>query len=255
MKHNFFYSILLMAAFLTISLNATAQHKTVVYGNLGTSNVNISISNSPIGTSTDAKGQYALTLHNQTKAINLHYSCIGYQDTIVSLSPRQLQRDSINISFKMRKQNYNLQEITVTAKQKLYGERYFFMDFEVFDNTICILAACPNKNLRCLIRADETLRGFDTIPIPTHITPELVMRDCMGNCQLIAKDSVYEIDLFEPHNVIATERAFFFRTMNDCLFATEEHIYFKEKGMQGYFTSFYRVDPKQRSPNSFSQAT
>ena len=228
---------------------ATAQHKTVVYGNLGVSNVNISIVNTPYGTSTDAKGHYELPIYDHTKAVNLHYSCIGYQDTVVSLTPRQLQRDSINISFRMRKQNYNIQEVTVTAKQKLYGEKYYFMDFEVFDQAICILAACPDKKLRCLIMADEDLRGFDTIPIPAHITPELVMRDCMGNCQLIAKDSVYQIDLTtEPHSFLAVDRAFFFKTMSDCLFATDEHIYFKEKGMQGYYTSFYRVDRETKKP-------
>lgn len=242
-------TLLLLLFGLCFIYPATAQHKTVVYGNLGTSNVNISIANSRYGTSTDAEGQYALTLHNYTKTVNLHYSCIGYQDTLVSLTPKQLRRDSINISFRMRKQNYKLQEVTVTAKQKIYGERYFFMDFEVFDNTICILAACPNKNLRCLIMADEDLRGHDTIPLPAHIKPEQVLRDCMGNCQLVAKDSVYEIDLWaEPHSYYSVEKTHFFKTMRDCLFATDEHVYFKEKGLQGYYTSFYRVDRETKKP-------
>ena len=240
---------LLMLFGLGFIIQLTAQHKTVVYGNLGVSNVNISIANTRYGTSTDTKGRYALTLHNHNDAINLYYSCIGYQDTVVSLSSKQLQHDSVNISFRMRKQNYNLQEVTVTASPKLYGEKYFFMDFEVFDNTICILAACPNKNLRCFIMADESLRGFDTIPIPAYITPELVMRDCMGNCQLVATDSVYEIDLTaEPHKYYAVERFHYFGTMSDCLFATDEHVYFKEKGIQGYYTLFYRVDCETKKP-------
>ena len=246
MKKSTLFLLLFALGFV---FQATAQNKTVVYGNLSVENVNISISNSAHGTSTDAKGHYDLPIYDRTKPVNLYYSCIGYQDTVVSLTPKQLLHDSINISFRMRKQNYNLQEVTVTAKQKLYGKRYFFMDFDVFDSTICILAACPNKNLRCLIIANETLRGHDTIPLPAHIKPEQMLRDCMGNCQLIAKDSVYEIDLAtEPHNIIATERAFFFRTMSDCLFATDEHLYFKEKGLQGYFTSFYRVDRKTKKP-------
>ena len=249
MKHKFYYSILLLVACLMGKLNATAQHKTVVYGNLGVSNVNISISNTSYGTSTDATGHYKLTLYDNTKTNNLYYSCIGYQDTLVSLTSRQLQRDSINISFRMRKQNYNLKEVTVTAKQKLYGEKYYFMDFEVFDHTICILAACPNKNLRCLIMADETLRGHNTIPIPAYIKPEFVARDCMGNCQLIATDSVYEINLTaESHKFIAVERSYYFKTMSDCLFATDEHVYFKEKGMQGYLASFYRIDRETNKP-------
>ena len=249
MKFQHYIHILSLAICLTTSLSSIAQHKTVVYGNLSTNNVNISIVNTPYGTSTDAKGYYELPIFDRSEAVNLYYSCIGYQDTVVRLTPKQLQRDSINISFRMRKQNYNLQEVTITAKHKLYGERYFFMDFEVFGHTICILAACPNKKLHCLIMTDEDLRGVDTIPIPTYITPENVILDCMGNCQLIAKDSVYEIDLLnEQHNIIATEKAYFFRTMNDCLFATDEHIYFKEKEMQGYFTSFYRVDRKTKKP-------
>ena len=243
MKHQVYFSTLLLATCLTVSLKVMAQHKTVVYGSLGVSNVNISIANTPYGTSTDAMGQYTMTLHDHTKTVNLYYSCIGYQDTLVRLTPKQLQRDSINISFRMRKQNYDLQEVTVTAKQKLYGKRYFFMDFETFDSTICILAACPNKRQFCLIMADEDLRGYDTIPIPAHIKPGHVMRDCMGNCQLIAKDSVYEINLTtEPHKVLAVEKSFFLKTMNDCLFATDEHVYFEEKVMQGYVTSFYRVE-------------
>ena len=234
---------------LGFSHQAKAQEKTMVYGNLGVGSVNISIANSRQGTSTDANGHYELPLFDRSKTVNLYYSCIGYQDTVVSLSPRQLQRDSINISFKLRKQNYNLQEVTVTAKQKLYGEKYYFMDFDVFDSTICILAACPNKNLRCLILADEALRGCDTIPLPAHIKPEQVLRDCMGNCQLIATDSVYEIGLTsEPHYVIATEKNFYFKTMSSCLFATDEHVFFKEKGMQGYLTSFYRVDRETKKP-------
>ena len=249
MKRRHFYSILLLAACLMGKLNATAQHKTVVYGNLGTSNVNISIMNTPYGTSSDANGRYELPINDRTKTVKLYYSCIGYQDTIVNLSPKQLQKDSINISFRMQMQNYGLQEVTISASTKLYGESYYFMDFEVFDNSICILTACPNKKLHCLIMVDEDFHGIDTIPISAHIKPELVMRDCMGNCQLVGKDSVYEIDLTAlPYKFLAVEKSHYFRTMSDCLFATEEYIYFKEKGMQGYYTMFYRVDLETKKP-------
>ena len=99
-------SLLLTLIVMSLSFTATAQHKTVVYGSLGVSNVNIGIVNTRNGTSSDAKGGYALSLYDRTKDIKLYYSCIGYQDTIVNLTPKQLQRDSINISFKMRPRNY-----------------------------------------------------------------------------------------------------------------------------------------------------
>ena len=243
MKHQLYFTFLLLAACLTGSLRATAQHMAVVYGNLRVENVNISISNTAHGTSTDANGHYELPIYDCTKAFKLYYSCIGYQDTVVSLNTRQLQRDSIHISFNMRKLDYNLQEVTVTSTYKLNGEKYYFMDFEAFDHSICILAAAPNKKQYYLIMADEDLRGFDTIAIPAHITPELVVRDCMGNCQLVANDSVYEIDLTEkPHDFIAAEKDYYYRVMNGCLFATDQHIYVKETNLQGYLASFYRID-------------
>ena len=111
--------------FLLLFLASTlfAQTKTTVYGNLGVENVNISIVNTPYGTSTDAKGCYELPIFDRTEAINLYYSCISYQDTVVRITPKQLQRDSINISFKMRKMSYDLQEVGVTASQDFYRSK------------------------------------------------------------------------------------------------------------------------------------
>ena len=93
---------------------------TKVYVNLGVENVNISIVNTPYGTSTDAKGRYELPLFDRSEAVNLYYSCIGYQDTLVILTPKQLHGDSINISFRMRKMSYDLQEVGVSAYSGFY---------------------------------------------------------------------------------------------------------------------------------------
>ena len=121
MKTRLYYSILLLAACLIWNTEATAQHKTVVYGSLGVDNVNINIVNTKRGTSTDARGRYALPLYDRTNAVKLYYSCIGYQDTIVNLTPKQLQRDSINISFRMRPKDYALSEV---IKPKIIICRY-----------------------------------------------------------------------------------------------------------------------------------
>ncbi len=113
-------------AMLMMSIPIIAQEHALVQGyckdenNKPVENVNISIVNTQYGTSTDAKGHYELPLYDRTKTINLYYSCIGYQDTLVSLTPRQLQRDSINISFRMRKMSYDLQEVGVTAYSDFY---------------------------------------------------------------------------------------------------------------------------------------
>ena len=111
---------------LMMSLPILAQQRAMVHGycldenSKPIENVNISIVNTQYGTSSDAKGHYELPIYDQATAINLYYSCIGYQDTIVSLTPKQLQHDSINISFRMRKMSYDLQEVGVTASRDFY---------------------------------------------------------------------------------------------------------------------------------------
>ena len=108
--------IYLIVLFAALSFqSAVGQAQTTVFGNLGVENVNISIVNTQYGTSTDAKGHYELPIFDRSETVNLYYSCIGYQDTLVSLTPKQLQRDSINLSFKMRKMSYDLQEMGVLA--------------------------------------------------------------------------------------------------------------------------------------------
>ena len=242
--------IIITTLFLLGLSPCTVQAQTVIYGNIGVENVNIAVRKSTYGTSTDTKGNYTLRLHNKSQQVDLRYSCIGYYDTIVSLTQQQLQHDSIQISFRLRKKGYHLQEVGITAAKpsRLEDERYFIMDFEMYDGTLCLLEASHNRKRFRIVLADEHLSGLDTIPIPSSIKPESLQRDCLGNCQLIATDSVYEIDLTgKPHHFIPALRSQYFRVMNGCLFATDQHIYVKEKSMQGYLASFYRIDRSSKS--------
>ena len=63
MKKNFILALLLL--FFASSLIA----QTTVFGNLGVENVNISIVNTPYGTSTDAKGHYELPIYDRAEAV------------------------------------------------------------------------------------------------------------------------------------------------------------------------------------------
>ena len=129
-----------------MSIASFAQTKTMVYGNLGVENVNISVLNTQYGTVSNAQGQYALVLSDNNKRINLHYSCIGYQDTVVGITPKQLEKDSLNISFRMRKQAYALNEVSILAERPHFeGDRNIIMDFEVYDGIICMLQGNGNK--------------------------------------------------------------------------------------------------------------
>ena len=243
-------SLLLLLLALTMAFRGLAQTRTVVYGHLGVENVNISVLGIPQGTVTDAQGNYTLMLAEKGRRINLKYSCIGYQDTIVGLTPKMLEKDSVNVSFKMRKQEYALKEVSILAERPHFeGDRNIIVDFEIYDGTVCMLQGNANKYR--LLLADENLMVFDTIPIPKGIKPEQLLKDCMGNCQLAASDSVYQINLRDKTlPFFATERSRYFTVMGDCLFLTGQHLYMGASAMGGYSTFFYRIDveTKQKQP-------
>ena len=183
--------LFLMTVLVTRGLTQT---RTLVYGNLGVENVNISVIGTQQGTVTDIKGNYTMMLAEKDRRINMKYSCIGYQDTVVGLTPKMLETDSINISFKMRKQEYALKEVSILAERPHFeGDRNIIVDFEVYDGTVCMLQGNANKYR--LLLADEDLMVFDTILIPKGVRPEQLLKDCLGNCQLVASDSVYQINL------------------------------------------------------------
>lgn len=242
--------LLLLLLALIMAFCGVAQTRTVVYGNLGVENVNISVIGIPLGTVTDPQGHYALTLTEKGRRVNLKYSCIGYQDTVVGLTPKMLEKDSVNISFKMRKQEYALKEVSILAdRPRFKGDQNIIVDFEIYDGTVCMLQGNANKYR--LLLADENLMVFDTISIPKGIRPEQLLKDCLGNCQLAAPDSVYQINLKDKTQpFFATERKRYFAVMGDCLFLTGQHLYMGTSTMGGCSTLFYRIDveTKQKQP-------
>ena len=209
-------TLLLLLFGLCFIFPATAQHKTVVYGNLGTSNVNISISNSPIGTSTDAKGQYALTLRNNNKAVavNLYYSCIGYQDTIVSLTPKQLQRDSINISFKMRNKDYALNEVTVSGNKPeiaYYEKMVSLVTYEINKMGIYLIAYRQSGN--ALLHLSFDLDTLSVLPIAKKY--DRLYKDVFGQIHLISNDSTYQIGHRQFGDTFLDAELFYGMTLRD----------------------------------------
>ena len=191
MKKSFTFTIALL--FLAFSLSA--QTNTIVYGNLGVENVNISIANTQYGTSTDTKGRYELPLYDRSKAVNLYYSCIGYQDTVVSLAPKQLQRDSINISFRMRKMSYDLQEVGVTAHSDFYRSPRGtnIADIAFADDRILVLEnRAKTSSLRLLdLNGNEMgVTDFDGFYDELYI-------DAFGDFLLLGQDSCLQVYLDE----------------------------------------------------------
>jgi hypothetical protein len=196
MKQNSVLVLLLL--FFASSL--FAQTQTTVYGNLGVENVNISIVNTPYGTSTDAKGHYELPLFDRSETVNLYYSCIGYQDTVVSLTPRQLQRDSINVSFRMRKMSYDLQEVGVSASKDFYrsGSNRNIADIAFLDGEIYLLENKPKTSSMVVLDTEgvvQTHKDFDQLFEKLYI-------DAFDDLILVGQDSCLQVYLDEKQGIL-----------------------------------------------------
>ena len=181
-------------------LLAQSPQKTVVYGQLGVESVNISVLNTQYGTSTDSKGRYELLLFDKSQQIHLYYSCIGYQDTIVSLMPKQMQRDSINISFKMRKMSYNLQEIGVTASRDFYRTKHNrnVTDIAFMDDKMFVL---ENKTKTSSLHVLD-LEGSDLGSADYNVLYESLFIDAFGDVILLGQDSCLQVYVDENNRLL-----------------------------------------------------
>ncbi len=207
-------SLLLTLVVISLSFTATAQHKTVVYGSLGVSNVNIGIVNKRNGTSSNAKGYYALSLYDRTKDIKLYYSCIGYQDTLVSLTPQQLQRDSINISFKMRPRNYALSEVTIRENKPeiAYHEKMVSLEtFEINEMGIYLIAYRNSGN--ALLHLSFDLDTLSVLPIARKYNR--LYKDVFGQIHLMSYDSTYQIGHRQLGNTYLDAELFYGMRIDD----------------------------------------
>ena len=192
------YLVVLLAALSFQS--ALAQTKTTIFGNLGVENVNISIVNTQYGTSTDAKGHYELPLFDRSETVNLYYSCIGYQDTVVSLTPKQLQHDSINVSFRMRKMSYDLQEVGVTDYSDFYrsGINRNIADMAFLDGKIYLLENRPKASSMVVLDTEGTeqaRKDFDQLFERLHI-------DAFDDLILVGQDSCLQVYLDEKQGIL-----------------------------------------------------
>ena len=192
---------LLVIVLLCLLGHLGAQTKTVVYGNLGVENVNISVLNTPYGTSSDGKGHYALPVYDRSQQINLYYSCIGYQDTIVSLMPKQLQQDSVNVSFRMRRQDYSLQEVGVTASRDFYRSKRGrnITDMAFLGGNIYLLENKPKTSSVVVLDLEGTEKAredYDKLYEKLYV-------DCFHNMILVGQDSCLQIYLTDQDNLLS----------------------------------------------------
>ena len=174
----------ILLSVLSLHLVLFAQHRQVkIAGSVGVENVNISVLNTRYGTSSDAEGRYELLLFDRTKPVDLLYTCIGYRDTVVSLTPRMLQHDSVGISFVMRRTDYDLQEVGVSASRDFYrtGTGTSIADIGFLGDRVLVLEQRKGKSELVVVSLEgerEAQCAFDSLYESIHV-------DCLGDCILV----------------------------------------------------------------------
>ena len=235
--------LLLIIILLNCCVAFSQQNYSVVKGNVGEKNVNISIINTNFGVSSDSNGDFMMALPKTEKQVGLLFSCIGYEDTLVSVIPN---RDTINLNFKMKETTYMLDAVGVSVdKIKRYSEpNYVMFDFEIYDDKVFILQRKDNTLKECRILVQDLwLDPIDTINVPNHIEPEKIIVDCTESCQLIGKDSVYQVVKMNSSYelMFPAEKERYNKVLRNIIFFTDKYIYFNELQMDGYISNFFRI--------------
>ncbi len=227
---------------------AQDNNYSVVKGNVGEKNVNISIINTNFGVSSDDKGNFIMVLPKTDKQVGLLFTCIGYQDTLVSVIPN---RDTIEINFKMKETFYMLEAVGVSADKIIVKSdpKYVMFDFEIFDDKVFVLQRKGNSLKECRILVQDLwLDPIDTISIPNHIKPEEIIVDCTESCQLIGADSVYQVVKMNSSYelMFPAEKERYNKVLKDIIFFTDKYIYFNELQMDGYYSKFFRIGKESK---------
>ena len=242
--------LLLTITLLLCGIMTFAQENnySVVKGNVGEKNVNISIINTNFGVSSDDNGDFIMALPKTDKQVGLLFTCIGYQDTLVSVTPN---RDTINLNFKMKETFYMLEAVGVSADKIIVKSdpKYVMFDFEIFDDKVFVLQRKGNSVKECrLLVQDLWLDPIDTISIPNHVKPEEIIVDCTESCQLIGADSVYQVVKMNSSYelMFPAEKERYNKVLKDIIFFTDKYIYFNELQMDGYYSKFFRIGKESK---------
>ena len=237
--------LLLTITLILCGMTSFAQNDyySVIKGNVAEKNVNITIINTSFGVSSDDKGDFIMMLPKMENKVGLLFSCIGYEDTLVSVIPN---RDTINLNFKLKETSYMLDAVGINADKIIMKSEpnYVMFDFEIFDDKVFVLQRKGNSMKECRILVQDLwLDPIDTISIPNHIKPEEIIVDCTESCQLIGADSVYQVVKMNSSYelMFPAEKERYNKVLKDIIFFTDKYIYFNKLKIDGYYSEFFRI--------------
>lgn len=147
-----------------------------------------------------------------------------------------------------------LAEIVISGKEeRLTPQDFYILDFSISEGKIFVMGFYKDIKRKYTIKVLNTyLEQQQAFELPDTMLPVELFADCLNNCHILTKTSAYQI--------IQTDTAWgvccnygidqFHKLMDDCLFKTDKHAFFKHIKMNGYAQSFYAVnlETKKRIP-------
>lgn len=189
-------------------------------------------------TETDAAGNFTITADAGHHVLVIFQ--YGYATKEQTVSPAA--SDSMRISLQPKA--YNLGEVVVKSRRTdtLQASNHTeFLAFEFYDNFIVALV---NKGKRSHVV--QLLNDDGTIIRERQAPPqaEMLFKDCLGNIQLLSKDSSYQfyynyetIEFLPPYAIEV-----FARSLQPCQCVLGDNYYFKEVSYKNLKNTYYKIN-------------
>lgn len=216
-------------------------------------NVNISVKNSRIGTTSNRLGQFKLNIN--TLPFYLEISHVSYESKIVEFAHKPMHE----VQIYLRPKSETLSEVTVTSMSidTLFANRiYSVLDYELCDTGIILLiykARLSRAELWLQDYSGKNQLKMTVLPMK----PLALIKDCLGNVHILSKDKSYQVviesdrfRLLAPYNI-----AVFQKVMADCKFKIGDKVYFEDFEFNDLVKKYYYIDIEDTSSHLLAVVT
>lgn len=204
------------------------------------SGANITVEGTRRGCSSNAEGNFALTVY--TRPVYLRVSYVGYETQRI-----WLEQGTNVITVLLNPAAQSLPDLEIRALNDpvpwFKDRRYAVLDYEVAGGKVFMvvyLFSMKKAELLCRSFAGDTLAE----PEPLPFKPASVFRDCLGNVHVMSGDSVYQV----CHEGNRTKLCYvtglrkFGEILADCVTSTDSMLYFRKESADQLSVEYYQVD-------------
>jgi hypothetical protein len=248
----------LLAVLILTSLRATTQDNAFyLSGRVSddrteepVENVNIVISNTEWGTTTNELGEFILRVDQLP--FELEFTHVAYKTKRLLFEHQPLRPLSVRLS----RRTESLSEVVITSQRidTLYADQvYSVLDFELCNKGILLLIFKSRLSRAELLLQDwdgNTLAEMNILPMK----PLGLYRDCLGEVHILSQDKAYQVSitddrmsLYDPYDM-----SYFAEVMAGCKFMIGSRVFFEEVIYNELIKRFYVVNSLDTSSKLFA---